>query len=185
MAENVLFFVAVAQISYCGQRCQSTLSLFNTRGVTLYWPILEVNSIDNNRRALLFLFSVKNLYLFTYLLPGFICYLCFQWPELIDVIFRWAVNSSCVASVHLHTETCTSPAHTNRLTKLYWRTRYVMPWYEDIIRAMQGRQQPSRPECSTPTYFPALKQPGRGSLQLPPSHYMRFNMAFSFPMMFN
>lgn len=95
MAENVLFrfvcfFSAVAKISYGGllQRCQSTLSFFNTRGVTLYWPILEVNSIDNNRRALLFLFSVKNLYLFTYLLPGCICYLCFQWPELIDVIFR-------------------------------------------------------------------------------------------------
>lgn len=94
MAENVLFrfvfffFSSRKNFILRATAKMSIYSFFNTRGVTLYWPILEVNSTDNNRRALLFLFSVKNLYLFTYLLPGCIRYLCFQWPELIDVIFR-------------------------------------------------------------------------------------------------
>lgn len=41
------------------------------------------------------------------------------------------------------------------LTKHHWRARYVMPWYEDIIKAMPGRLEPSRtPPSLHPRLFP-------------------------------
>lgn len=62
-----------------------------------------------------------------------------------------------------------------RLTKHHWKAHYIMPWYEDIIKAMPGRQKSPHPPhptskaswegCPSAAYI-TLQEVQRG-LQLP------------------
>lgn len=70
---------------------------------------------------------------------------------------------------HIHVSSCTRWQGLGciRLTKHHWRAHYIMSWYEDIIKAMPGTQEPSQtPPVCPPTppgrLFPTSKAPWEG-----------------------